>query len=127
MTITDPIADMLTRIRNSLAVQQEFVEVPYSKIKLEIAEILKKSGYIEGFRQKDGKIIIHLKYYDQRPVISSIRRVSKPGRRVYAKAKDLPRVKQDLGIAIISTPAGLMTNKEARKKKLGGEVICEVW
>lgn len=127
--MVDPIADMLTRIRNTQAVKRPEVLIPFSKIKLEIAKILKKEGYVEEIIQKDKRTIkIILKYTkDKEPVISGLREVSKPGCRIYVSYKKLPKVLNGLGIAIISTSRGLMTDKEARRRKLGGEVICEVW
>ncbi len=137
--MTDPIADMLTRIRNASAVGKREILVPMSKIKYEIARILKKEGWIldvEKVKSKVKKnkssvfdeIKIVLKYKKNgRSVITSIKRVSKPGLRVYADKNNLPRVLNNLGIAIISTSSGLMTNKEARKKSLGGEIICEIY
>lgn len=129
--ITDPISDMLTRIRNAQAVKKTELALPYSKIKFSIAKILEKEGYLKDVEQtSDGKfsnIRIELLYREKNlPAIETITRISKPGRRVYAKANELPRVLSDIGIAIISTPNGLMTNKEARSRKLGGEIICEV-
>jgi small subunit ribosomal protein S8 len=128
--ISDPISDMLTRIRNAQAVKKLEVVLPYSQIKFHIAKILEKEGYlvsVEKLEQAKHQVLkLELKYQDRKPVIQSITRVSKPGRRVYAKSDELPRVLSDLGMAIISTPNGLMTNKEARKRHLGGEVICEV-
>jgi small subunit ribosomal protein S8 len=126
--ITDPISDMLTRIRNAQAVKKPEVVLPYSKLKFSIGKILEKEGYVRSVEevQDDRALRIVLKYQKNQPVIRSLKRVSKPGRRVYAKANELPRVLSDIGVAIISTPNGLMTNKEARARKLGGEVICEV-
>ncbi|WP_028841354.1 MULTISPECIES: 30S ribosomal protein S8 [Thermodesulfobacterium] len=130
--MTDPIADMLTRIKNALQSRQKTVVVPSSKIKLAILKILKEEGYIEDFIYHDekpqGKIEIVLKYDElKRPVISGIKRVSKPGRRIYRGYKDLPRVLDGLGIAIVSTSQGIMTDHQARRLKVGGEVICEIW
>ncbi|AEH45339.1 ribosomal protein S8 [Thermodesulfatator indicus DSM 15286] len=130
--MTDPIADMLARIRNACQVHHKTVEVPASKMKLAIAKILKEEGYIEDFRfipeGPQGKIEITLKYDEQkRPVIAGMKKVSKPGRRIYVKKEDLPQVLGGFGIAIISTSQGIMTDKEARKRGIGGEVICEVW
>ncbi len=133
--LTDPIADMLTRIRNALMVGQETVDVPKSKIKLGIVQILKEEGYIEDYTIGDEKpvpmIHIRLKYYGQRrnrrPVITGLKRVSKPGRRVYVKRREIPWVLRGMGIAILSTPRGLMTDQKARKLGVGGEVICYVW
>ena len=133
MNMTDPIADMLTRIRNALHADLPTVEVPASKVKCEIARILKEENYIsdysvEGETAKDKKIVITLKYAENnQKVISGIKRISKPGLRVYAKADAVPRVLNGLGIAIISTSHGLMTDRDARKKQLGGEVVAYVW
>ncbi len=128
--ITDPISDMLTRIRNAQAVRKSDVLVPFSKIKYSIAKILEAEGYVgaveESTHNGHPALCIRLKYQRNRPVIRSIKRVSTPGRRVYAKADQLPRVLSDMGVAILSTPNGLMTNKEARARKLGGEIICEI-
>jgi small subunit ribosomal protein S8 len=127
---TDPIADFLTRIRNAQAARRETLESPSSKMKATVAKILEAEGYVSDVRERtDGakKIIsLTLKYDNRAPKIRSIRRVSKPGLRVYRKANELPRVMSDLGIAIVSTSAGVMTNKEARRRKLGGEVLCEI-
>ncbi len=130
--MTDPISDMLTRIRNALMARKKTVVVPASRIKLEIARILKEEGYIEDYQYIDekpqGKIEIVLKYDEnKRPVIAGLRRVSKPGRRIYMGYRDLPKVLDGLGIAIVSTSQGIMTDYEARKRKIGGEVICEIW
>ncbi|MFN3921928.1 MAG: 30S ribosomal protein S8 [Caldimicrobium sp.] len=130
--MTDPIADMLTRINNALKSKKKTVIVPASKIKLEIVRILKEEGFIEDFKyieeKPQPKIEIFLKYDEQkRGVISGLRRVSKPGRRVYLGYKALPKVLDGLGIAIVSTSQGIMTDHEARKRKIGGEVICEIW
>ena len=132
MTMTDPIADMLTRIRNANSAGHKTVEVPASKIKKSIAEILMEEGYIKNFEVKeDGKqgvINIEMKYGpENEKVITGIKKISKPGLKVYAKANDVPRVLGGLGIAIISTNKGVMTDKEARKQKIGGEVIAYVW
>ena len=127
---TDPIADMLTRIRNAIMVRREEVDVPKSKIKAEIAKILVAEGYIEKVEQTDdGKTLkLVFKMTDgKQKVIQGLRKISKPGLRVYSKTEDLPRVLSGLGIAIISTSKGLMTDKEARDKKLGGEVLAYVW
>ena len=133
--ISDPIADMLTRIRNALMVGKPTCEIPSSKIKVEIARILKEEGYIEDFNIGDEKpfslITIQLKYYgarrERKPVISNIQRVSKPGRRVYRGRTDLPRVMSGIGIAIVTTPKGVMTAQQARREHVGGEVLCYVW
>lgn len=129
--MTDPIADMLTRIRNASAARKEELLVPYSKIKFAIAKILEKEKYVKeaeavenGFRE----IKIKLQYNaDKKPAISSIKRISKAGRRVYAGKEELPRVLGGYGLAIVSTSKGVMTNKEARRLGLGGEVICEIY
>ena len=132
MQITDPIADMLTRIRNAGTAKHETVDVPASKMKISIAQILLNEGYIKGFQIIDdgtqGIIRITLKYLPgKQRVIQGLRRVSKPGLRVYAGADELPRVLNGLGIAIISTSKGVMTDKEARKLHVGGEVLAFVW
>ena len=128
--MTDSISDMLTRIRNAQAVTKADVAFPYSKLKFAIAKILEKEGYVAKVEQvTDAKfpvIRVTLNYEDRQPKIRMIRRVSRPGNRVYAKSTELPVVLSDIGIAILSTPNGLMTNKEARARHLGGEVICEV-
>ena len=125
--MTDPIADMLTRIRNAMAVNKPDVVLPLSKVKLKIAEILAKEKYIEKFEKKDNDISITLKYKNRQPAISHLKRISKPGCRIYADFNNLPIILDNLGIAIISTSSGLMTNNEAWKKKIGGEVICEIY
>jgi len=127
----DPIADMLAAIRNAQAVSQPTVSVPFSQIKYEIAKILGKQGFFEGVtkigRKTKKTMKITLKYQDKIPAISGLKRISKPRQRIYVVSRKIPRVKGGYGIAIISTSRGLMTNKEARKQKLGGEVICKVW
>ena len=130
--MTDPIADMLTRIRNANQMRYKEVEVPASKIKLEIARILKETGFIEDFKIKKNNvqniIVLNLKYgQNKERVITGLKRISKPGLRVYAKTEELPRVLNGLGIAIISTSKGIMTDKEARKESLGGEVLAYIW
>ena len=132
MTMTDPIADMLTRIRNANTVGHETVEIPASKMKKAIAEILKEEGYITDFDviedNKQGMIKVTMKYgANKERVISGIKKISKPGLKVYAKANDVPKVLGGLGIAIISTSKGIVSDKEARKLGIGGEVICYVW
>jgi ribosomal protein S8 len=132
MTMTDPIADMLTRIRNANTVGHETVEIPASKMKKAIAEILKEEGYITDFDviedDKQGMIKVTMKYgANKERVISGIKKISKPGLKVYAKANDVPKVLGGLGIAIISTSKGIVSDKEARKLGVGGEVICYVW
>lgn len=125
----DPIADMLTRIRNASAVKKAEVVLPTSKIKLAIARILVDTGFLQSVDLDEVKkeLKLKLKYNNNKSAVEAINRVSKPGRRVYAANDQLPKVLNDLGIAIVSTSQGLMTNKEARKRKLGGEIICEVW
>ena len=132
MSMTDPIADMLTRIRNANMVGHESVDVPASKMKKSIAEILVKEGYINGYDliedNKQGMIKVTMKYgAHKEKVISGIKKISKPGLKKYAKADDVPRVLGGLGIAIISTSQGVMSDKKARKLGIGGEVICYVW
>lgn len=132
MVMSDPIADMLTRIRNANTVRHETVEIPASKIKREIAEILKREGFVRDAEfvedNKQGIIRLFLKYgANNERVITGLKRISKPGLRVYAKSNELPRVLGGLGIAIISTSKGVMTDKEARQSKSGGEVIAYVW
>lgn len=132
MSMTDPIADMLTRIRNASAARHADVEIPSSKMKVEIARLMADLGYIDGHEIKQGEhgdvIVIGLKYGKNRErVISGIKRVSKPGRRVYANKESLPKVLGGLGTAIISTSRGLVTSADARKLGLGGEVICFIW
>ncbi|MCD6548153.1 MAG: 30S ribosomal protein S8 [Thermodesulfobacterium sp.] len=130
--MTDPIADMLIRIKNALMARHKSVTVPASKIKLEIVRILKEEGYIEDYEyireEPQPKIKINLKYDEnKRPVIAGVKRVSKPGRRIYRGYRDLPKVLNGFGIAIISTSQGIMTDHEARKRKIGGEILCEIW
>jgi small subunit ribosomal protein S8 len=130
--MTDPIADMLTRIRNANSAYKDVVVMPYSKIKAGIAEILKEEGYIAGVDSRDAEVgkelVVSLKYGPSRErSIAGVRRVSKPGLRVYAKSTNMPRVLGGLGIAIISTSTGLLTDKQAAKKGVGGEVIAYVW
>jgi small subunit ribosomal protein S8 len=134
MTMTDPIADMLTRIRNANVAMHDEVRMPSSKLKEALAAVLKREGYIQDFSVADnterpGKVLtISMKYaQDRTRTISGIKRVSKPGLRVYAKADSLPRVLGGLGVAVVSTSSGLMTDREARKSRMGGEVLCFVW
>ena len=132
MQMSDVIADMLTRIRNANNAKHETVDVPASNMKRSIADILVKSGYIDGERHivedgKQGIIRITLKYNGKEKVIKGLRRVSKPGLRIYASAEDMPRVMNGLGVAIVSTSKGLMTDKQARKSNIGGEVLAFVW
>ncbi|MDI6815036.1 MAG: 30S ribosomal protein S8 [Dehalococcoidales bacterium] len=132
MTISDPIADMLTRIRNAVIVRHDFVLVPTSRMKLSIARILKEEGFISDYEVLRGKphrvIKIYLKYSDNnQPVISGLERVSKPGLRVYVQRKEIPRVYGGSGIAIVSTPKGVLTGHQAWRQGLGGELLCYVW
>jgi small subunit ribosomal protein S8 len=130
--MTDPIADMLTRIRNGSKAKLEKVDIPASKLKLEIAKILKDEGYIKNIKmvkdRRQGVIRVYLKYSDEElPVIQGIRRVSRPGNRVYVGNDRIPRVMGGLGTAILSTPKGVQTGKQAKKDNVGGEVLCHVW
>lgn len=132
MTMTDPIADMLTRIRNANMVRHEKVELPASNIKTQIADILKREGFIRDYEvkkdDKQGVIRLFLKYSaDEERVITGLKRISKPGLRVYARADELPRVLNGLGIAIVSTSKGILTDAEARAQAIGGEVLAYVW
>ncbi len=130
--MTDPISDMLTRLRNAFAVSKREVVLPYSNVKFAIAKILEKEGYVNAVEKItiDGKfptLRMGLVYRDSTPALVEVHRVSKPGHRVYVKCDEMPRVKSDMGIAIVSTSNGLMTNKDARSRKLGGEILCEVF
>jgi small subunit ribosomal protein S8 len=130
--MTDPIADMLTRIRNGSKAKLEKVDIPSSKLKLEIAKILKDEGYIKNLKmvkdRRQGVIRVYLKYTDdEAPVIQGLKRVSKPGCRVYAGNDAIPKVMAGLGVAILSTPKGVQTGKQAKKDNVGGEVLCHVW
>lgn len=131
MYLTDPIADMLTRVRNANAVMHEKVDIPHSKMKERIAEILKEQGYVSNFKivteGNNKNIRVYLKYVGKERVIKGIKRISKPGRRVYSSVEDMPRVLSGLGIAIVSTSKGIMTDKVARAEKVGGEVLAFVW
>jgi small subunit ribosomal protein S8 len=128
--MTDPIADMLTRIRNASLINKKEVTLPYSKIKFGIANILVKHGYLEKAEEKKDVhpyILLTLKFHSGTPAITSIKRISKPGHRKYVKRDDIDRVLSGFGVAILSTPKGLLTNDEARKEQVGGELICEVY
>ena len=130
MSLSDPIGDMLARIKNAQLRNHNKVLIPSSNFKAKIAEVLKLEGYIIDYKIKDEKkpsIEINLKYNSGNPVINSIERVSKPGRRIFSSASSLPKINNGLGIAIVSTPQGVMTDVDARKKKLGGEIICKVF
>jgi small subunit ribosomal protein S8 len=129
--MTDPIADMLTRIRNAAQARHKRVDLPVSKLKTEIARILKENHFIHDFKVLDdgrhGVLRLYLRYYEDQPVIRNVQRVSKPGRRVYKAVAELPRVRNGLGIAILSTSRGVMTDRQARAEKVGGEVMALVW
>ncbi|HEU5229511.1 MAG TPA: 30S ribosomal protein S8 [Ktedonobacteraceae bacterium] len=131
MNMTDPVADMLTRIRNAVTAKHTRVLIPASKMKLSIARVLKEEGYIKDIEilrdNPQGTLRLTLRYVDKKPVLTQLKRVSKPGLRVYTKKVAIPRVRGGLGIAILSTPKGLMTGSNAYKQGLGGEVICYVW
>jgi small subunit ribosomal protein S8 len=137
MTITDPIADMLTRIRNIAMAQQSLVSMPSSTLKVEVARILQEEGYLESYEVVEGKVSsqkilrLRLKYIGERrhrrPIITGLQRVSRPGCRVYTAKKDIPWVLSGIGIAILSTPKGVMTDQRARKIGVGGEILCKVW
>ena len=131
MSLSDPIGDMIARIKNAQLRNHKKVQLPSSKFKIKIAEVLKSEGYIIDFKvsQESNKpyLEISLKYNSGNPVISSIQRVSKPGRRIFSRAESLPKINNGLGIAIISTPKGVMTDIDARKQKVGGEIICKVF
>ena len=129
--MTDPIADMLTRVRNASAAGHKRVDMPVSKLKTEIARILKENHFVQDYKVLDdgghGVLRLYLRYHEDKPVIRNVERVSRPGRRVYKPAADLPRVRGGLGIAIVSTSKGMMTDKQARANKVGGEVMALVW
>ena len=131
MSLNDPIGDMLARIKNSLLRNYKKIEMPSSKFKAKIAEVLKNEGYIIDYKiiseTKLPQLEIMLKYNSGNPVISSIERVSKPGRRIFSSAESLPKINNGLGIAIVSTPKGVMSDIDARKQKIGGEIICKVF
>jgi small subunit ribosomal protein S8 len=132
MTMSDPLGDMLTRIRNGQRARQAVVASPASKIRANVLEVLRREGYIRGYTREDvrpgvAELKIELKYVDGEPVIREIARVSKPGRRVYSGIADLPRVYNGLGISILSTPRGVMSDNEARAARVGGEVLCRVF
>jgi len=132
MSMTDPIADFLTRIRNGIMANKVSIDCPRSKVKLKLAEILKEEGFVDAISKSDegvqGSISVTLRYDNShQSAITTIRRVSKPGQRCYVGATDIPRVRNGLGVAIISTSKGLMTDRKARELNIGGEVLCEVW
>ena len=129
--LTDPIADMLTRIRNAVRIKSEKVDIPISKVKLEIAKILKEEGFIRAYKilkdRKQGILRVILKYVDNESVISGLRRISKQGRRVYVDRNEIPKVMGGLGVAILTTSKGILSDKTCRREGVGGEVICYVW
>ena len=131
MNMTDPVADMLTRIRNATMARHTRVTIPASNLKIAIAKILQDEGYIKDYEvlrdSPQGEIIITLRYVDKRPVLNAIKRVSKPGLRVYTGHQEIPRVRGGLGTAILSTPRGVMSGREAYRQGVGGEVLCYVW
>ena len=130
MSLSDPIGDMIARIKNAQMRNHKKVEIPSSKFKIKIADVLKSEGYIIDFNVSEDKkpnLEIILKYNSGNPVISSIERISKPGRRIFSSAESLPKINNGLGIAIVSTPIGVMTDIDARKQKVGGEIICKVF
>jgi small subunit ribosomal protein S8 len=132
MTMSDPLGDMLTRIRNGQAARKNVIQSPASKIRANVLEVLQREGYIRGFSREEvrpgvAELKIELKYVEGEPVIREITRVSKPGRRIYSRIADLPRVYNGLGIAILSTPRGVMSDNEARAANVGGEVLCRVF
>ena len=131
MSLSDPIGDMIARIKNAQLRNHKKVQLPSSKFKIKIAEVLKSEGYIIDYKvspeSNKSQLEISLKYNSGNPVISSIQRVSKPGRRIFSRAESLPKINNGLGIAIISTPKGVMTDIDARKQKVGGEIICKVF
>ena len=131
MSMTDPLADMLTRIRNGQMRHKSSVHSPASKLRANVLEVLKREGFIRGYSRREAdagkpELVIELKYYEGEPVIRRIRRVSRPGRRVYSGVRDLPKVRNGLGISILSTPRGVLSDAEARDHHVGGEVLCEV-
>ncbi len=129
--LTDPIADMLTRIRNAIRIKAEKIDIPLSKMKLEVAKILKEEGFIRAYKilkdKKQGILRVIPKYLDNESVISGLKRISKPGRRVYIGSNGIPRVMGGLGIAIITTSKGILSDKVCRREGVGGEIICYVW
>lgn len=129
--VSDPIADMLTRIRNAITIRSEKVDIPASRMKLEVVKILKEEGFIRAYKilkdEKQGILRVALKYIDGGGVISGLKRVSKPGRRVYAGSKEIPRVMGGVGIAILTTSKGVLSDSTCRREGLGGEVLCYIW
>ncbi|WP_022660825.1 30S ribosomal protein S8 [Paucidesulfovibrio longus] len=127
MSVVDPISDMLSRVRNAYAAYHKGVDIPTSKMKQAIAGILKDQGYVSDFTVDEKNINIQLKYSDGKPLISGLRKVSKPGRRVYVGASDIPQVQNGLGICILSTSRGVLEGAQARAENVGGELLCEIW
>lgn len=132
MSMSDPIADMLTRIRNGHHARKNVVKTPASNLRMSVLDVLEKEGYIRGYSRTDydggkSELDIELKYFEGKPVIRSIDRISRPGRRVYSSARDLPKIRRGLGISIVSTPKGVMSDAEARAANVGGEVLCKVF
>ena len=130
MSMQDPISDMLTRLRNGYMSKQKEVAIPSSKLKVAIAQVLQQEGYIKGFRV-DGDVkktlVVEMKYFNRRSVVEGIERVSKPSCRLYCGCRDIPKVKDGLGLAILSTPKGILSGKDAEKQNVGGEILCYVW
>jgi small subunit ribosomal protein S8 len=129
--MTDPVSDMLTRIRNGLGAGLQDVSIPASKLKIRIAEILRDAGYLEGLEvqtdSKQGILKVRLKYANEKPVVSGMKRMSRPGRRVYVCSDEIPRVLNGMGVAILSTSSGIMTDSQAREARVGGELLCTIW
>ena len=130
MSMQDPISDMLTRLRNGYMSKQKEVVIPCSKLKVAIAQVLEQEGYIKGFRvngEVKKSLIVEMKYFNRRSVVEGIERVSKPSCRLYCGSKDIPKVKDGLGLAILSTPKGILSGADAEKQNVGGEILCYVW
>ncbi len=130
MSMQDPISDMLTRLRNGYMSKQKEVAIPSSKLKVAIAQVLEQEGYIKGFRvngEVKKTLVVEMKYFNRRSVVEGIERVSKPSCRLYCGCKDIPKVKDGLGLAILSTPKGILSGKDAEKQNVGGEILCYVW
>lgn len=127
VAVNDPVGDMLTRVRNAVGARHDTVEMPASRLKTEIARLLKAEGYIAGYEAAGANLVVHLKYAGKASALTGVERVSRPGRRVYARQGEIPRVLGGLGTAIVSTSAGVMTGREARRRRLGGEVLAQVW
>jgi small subunit ribosomal protein S8 len=130
--LTDPIADMLTRIRNSVLIKSEKVDIPASRLKVEIAKIMKEEGFIKSYKiikdKKQGVLRVTLKYSpDNKPIVEGLKRISKPGRRVYVGKDEVPSVMSGIGIAVVTTPRGILTDKACRREGVGGEVLCYIW